>query len=135
MRKLRIGLVPFVLLIVLATTQCATNSARIVDVLPVGINLSDAKSVEVRNEADQVVLSGTFSNYKAPLTSAGTIAKGLAEIEIAKAGSGLKQEIEVSVENLRPSANFSLVVDGKNVATFLTSSAGKRDLKFTRTDP
>jgi hypothetical protein len=47
----------------------------------------------------------------------------------------LKQEIEVEVENLAPSSSFRLVVDGKDVATFMTSSAGKRAMKFTRKDP
>lgn len=135
MRKLRIGALPFVVLIALATTQCASNSARIVDVLPAGINLTDARYVEIRNRGDKVVLSGTFSNYKAPLANTGNGGKGIAEIEIERVGTSLKQEIEVAVENLPPSTSFKLVVDGREVASFLTSSAGKRALKFTRKDP
>ena len=135
MRNLRIAALPFVVLIVVATTQCASNSARIVDELPTGINLADAKHVEIHDDGDQVVLNGAFSNYKAPLANTGTNAKGLAEIEIEKVGTNLKQEIEVAVENLVPSASFKLLVDGKEVATFLTSSAGKRAMKFTRKDP
>ena len=136
MRNLRIGALPFVVLIALATTQCATNWTRIVDALPAGINLTDAKSVEIRDGSGRVVLNGAFSNYKAPLANPGSNAKGLAEIEIEKVGTNnLKQEIEVDVENLPPSASFKVVVDGREVATFLTSSAGKRAMKFTRTDP
>jgi hypothetical protein len=135
MRNLRNVTMPFVVLAALATTQCATNSARIVEGLPAGINLTDAKSVEIRDTGGGVVLRGTFSNYKAPLTNTGTNAKGLAEIEIEKVGTDLKQEIEVDVENLPPSVNLKLVVDGKDVATFLTSSAGKRTMKYTRKDP
>ena len=131
----RIAALPFVVLIALATTQCASNWARIVDGLPAGINLTEAKYVEIRDGGNQVVLRGAFSNYKAPLANAGTNAKGLAEIEIGKVGTNLKQEIEVDVENLPPSTSFKLVVDGKEVATFLTSSAGKRAMKFTRKDP
>ena len=82
-----------------------------------------------------VLLSGAFSNYNAPLAKAGTNAKGLAEIEVEKVGTSLKQEIEVGVENLPPSVRLKLMVDGKEVATFLTSSAGSRTMKFTRKDP
>jgi hypothetical protein len=128
------GALPFVVLIALATTQCASNWTRIVDGLPAGINLTDAKYVEIRDGGGQVVLRGAFSNRNAPLANPGTNAKGLAEIEIEKVGTNLKQEIEVAVENLPPSASFKLVVDGKEVATFLTSSAGKREMKFTRKD-
>lgn len=135
MRPQRMAALPFVVLIALATTQCASNWARIVDGLPAGINLTDAKYVEIRDGAGQVALSGAFSNYKAPLSNARTNAKGLAEIEIEKGGTDLKQEIEVTVENLPPSASFKLMVDGKEVATFFTSSGGNRAMKFTRKDP
>ena len=134
MRTLKTATFPLVMLIALATTHCATNSTRIVDVLPPGINLTQAKHVEIR-DGSQVVLNGTFSNYKAPLAKAGTNAKGLAEIEVEKVGTSLKQEIEVDLENLTPSVTLKLVVDGKEVATFLTSSAGNRTMKFTRKDP
>ena len=135
MRNLRIATLPFVVLIALSTTHCATNSTRIVDALPPGINLTQAKHVEIRDGGGQVALSGAFSNYKAPLAKAGSNAKGLAEIEVEKVGTSLKQEIEVDVENLSPSVSLKLVVDGKEVATFLTSSAGNRTMKFTRKDP
>ena len=95
MRKLKIGALPFLVLIALATTQCASNWTRIVDGLPAGINLTEAKSVEIRDGGGRVVLSGAFSSYKAPLANPGTNAKGLAEIEIEKVGANLKQEIEV----------------------------------------
>ena len=122
-------------LIALATTNCATNWTRIVEALPPGINLTQAKHVEIRDGGGQVVLSGSFSNYKAPLAKAGTNAKGLAEIEVEKVGADVKQEIEVDVENMLPSASFKLVVDGEEIASFLTSSAGKRAMKFSRKDP
>lgn len=134
MRNLRMGALPFAVLIAVATTQCASNSARIVDALPPGIPLTDAKHVEIQDSAGHAVLNGEFLNHKAPLVGTGTKAKGLAELEIEKVGADLKQEIEVAVENLPPSASFKLMVDGKEVATFLTSSAGKRAMKFTRRD-
>ncbi|MEK6325445.1 MAG: hypothetical protein AABN33_27710 [Acidobacteriota bacterium] len=135
-RNLKLLVVPFLLLAAVGVAQVKNNSGRIKDALPAGINLNDAKSVEIRDEAGNVVLSGTFSNFKAPLSSkdAATKAKGLAEIEIEKAGTGTKQEIEVEVEKLPALATFKLIVDGNEVATFTTSKAGKRDLKYTRKD-
>src|SRR5207247_11430398 len=106
MRNLKIGALPFVVLIALATTQCASNWTRIVDGLPAGINLTDAKSVEIRDGGGRVVLSGAFSNYKAPLANPGTNAKGLAEIEIEKVGANRKQEIDVDLEHVTQSHSF-----------------------------
>lgn len=134
MRHFRIGALPFLVLMSVTTMQCASNSARIVNTLPAGIPLTDAKHVEIQDGAGHVVLSGEFSNRKAPLVGKDAKSKGLAELEIEKVGTDLKQEIEVAVENLSPSASFKLMVDGKEVATFLTSGAGKRAMKFTRRD-
>jgi glutamine amidotransferase-like uncharacterized protein len=116
--------------------QVKNSSGRIKDALPAGINLTEAKVVEIKNDAGAVVLSGTFANYAAPLSSkdSATKAKGLAEIEIEKSGAATKQEIEVEVENLPALATFKLIVDGNEVATFTTSKSGKRALKYTRKD-
>ena len=124
------------LLTAVATAQVKNTSGRIKDALPVGINLTDAKVVEIRDDGGRVVLRGTFSNFAARLVSNDTAAKarGLAEIEIEKSGAATKHEIEVAVENLPALATFKLVVDGKEVATFTTSKAGKRALKYTRKD-
>ena len=124
------------MLIAVVSVQCRGNSSRIVDPLPAGIDLTAAQRVEIQDSAGQVVLKGTFVNRRAPLVSTDPTAKadGLAEIEIEKVGSGLKQEIEAKVEDLPPGASFKLVVDGREIATFLTSSDGKREMKFTRTD-
>ena len=135
-RNIKLLVVPFLLLAAAGVAQVKNSSGRIKDALPAGINLADAKSVEIRNEAGVVVLSGTFANYAAPLSSKGSAAKakGLAEIEIEKAGKANKQEIEVSVENLPALATFKLFVDGNEVAIFTTSKSGKRALKYTRKD-
>lgn len=134
--NLKILVVPVLLLAAVGAAQVKNNSGRIKDALPAGINLTEAKLVEIRDDAGQVVLSGTFSNYAAPLSSknAATKAKGLAEIEIEKSGTATKQESEVAVENLPALATFKLIVDGNEVATFTTSKAGKRALKYTRKD-
>lgn len=134
--NLKMSVVPFLLLAAVGVAQVKNNSGRIKDALPAGINLTEAKLVEIKDDAGQVVLIGTFSNSAAPLSSkdAGTRAKGLAEIEIEKSGAATKQEIEVAVENLPALATFKLIVDGNEVATFTTSKAGKRALKYTRKD-
>jgi glutamate-1-semialdehyde aminotransferase len=138
MRYLRMAALPVAVLLAVATTQCARqsddNTARVVEGLPAGISLTDAKQVEIQDGGGQVVLSGTFLDNKAQLASTGTDAKGVAEIEIEKEGNELEQEIKVAVENLPPSASFKLLVDGQEVATFSTSGDGKKTLKFTRKD-
>ena len=126
---------PFLVLTAVAAAQVKNNSGRIKDVLPAGINLRDAKVVEIKDDGGKVVLSGTFSNFAAPLMSKDVVkAKGLAEIEIEKSGAATKQEIEVAVENLPALSTFRLIVDGNEVSTFTTSKAGKRALKYTRKD-
>jgi hypothetical protein len=135
-RNLKLIVVPFLLLTALGVAQVKNSSGRIKDALPAGINLTEAKVVEIKNDAGAVVLSGTFANYAAPLSSkdSATKAKGLAEIEIEKSGAATKQEIEVEVENLPALSTFKLIVDGNEVATFTTSKSGKRALKYTRKD-
>ena len=124
------------MLIAVVSVQCRSNSSRIVNPLPAGIDLTAAQRVEIQDSAGQVVLNGTFVNRKAPLVSTDPTAKadGLAELEIEKVGNGLKQEIEAKVKDLPAGASFKLVVDGKEIASFVTSSEGKREMKFTRTD-
>jgi hypothetical protein len=136
-RNLKLVVIPFIVLVAIVAAQVKSNSGRIKETLPSGINLGEAKLVEIRDDGGQVVLSGTFSNYKADLVSkdASAKAKGIAEIEIEKEGTDLKQEIEVEVEKLPAMSNFKLIVDGNEVATFATSKAGKRALKYTRKDP
>lgn len=135
-RNMKLLVVPFLLLAAAGVAQVKSSSGRIKDALPAGINLTDAKSVEIRDDAGVVVLSGTFANFAAPLTSkdSATKAKGLAEIEIEKSGTATKQEIEVAVENLPALAAYKLIVDGNEVATFTTNKSGKRALKYTRKD-
>ena len=113
------------------------NSGRIKDALPPGINLNTAMLVEIRDDAGNVVLTGTLAKFKADLRSVtgASKAKGLAEIEIEKDGAATKQEIEVEVSNLLALTPFRLLVDGKEVAKFMTNKSGRRELKYTRKDP
>jgi len=134
--NLKLLVVPFFLLAAICFAQDKNNSGRIKAALPAGINLNEAKSVEIRDEAGNVLLSGSFSNFKAPMSSkdSSSKAKGLAEIEIEKEGKATKHEIEVEVEKLPALGTFKLIVDGNELATFTTSKSGKRALKYTRTD-
>ena len=135
--NLKLLIFPLLVLAAVAAAQVRNNSGRIKETLPAGINLNNAVLVEIRDNAGAVVLSGSFSEFKAILTSkeSGSKSKGIAEIEIEKEGASLEQEIEVEVENLPALTNFKLVVDGNEVATFSTSKAGKRALKYSRKDP
>ena len=135
--KSEIWTAALMMLVGVISVQCGkTNASRIVGSLPAGIDLASAQKVEIQDSAGQVVLNGIFANHRAPLASTdpNVKAEGLAELEIEKVGTGLKQEIEAKVEDLPAGASFRLVVDGKEIATFMTSSDGKRAMKFTRKD-
>ncbi len=130
-----------VALIVAAVSVAIGNPQRINQPLPPALNqLSDAKLVEVKNEAGQVVLTGTFTTASdtakeiertAKLAGAGA-AKGKAEIEMVKSGNGFsKQELEVALAGLAPAAKFKLFVDGDEVIAFTTDKSGKTAMKFS----
>ncbi|HKQ72151.1 MAG TPA: hypothetical protein VJ810_00390 [Blastocatellia bacterium] len=117
---------------------------RINQPLPSALNrLPEAKLVEIKDEAGQVVLSGEFTTASdtkleiervATLTGSGgaTGVKGKAEIELLKSGDKFsKQELEVAVEGLAKAANFKLFVDDAEVIAFTTNKAGKAAMKFS----
>jgi len=103
--------------------------------------LPEARLVEVKDDAGQVILTGTFvtssdTNTEIERTAAlagdGTNAKGKAEIELVKQGDGFsKQELEVAMEGLAKSTDFKLYVDGNEVIAFTANKAGKASLKFS----
>lgn len=130
----RAGFVTLMLLTCVALTQCRGGkevSGR-ADPLPSGIDLTHATTVEVQDATGQVVLSGTFAEHKTALKSPDPSAKanGAAETEVEK--DGAKQELEAKVEDLPPNTAFKILVDGKEVANFMTDGGGKRTLKYTR---
>jgi hypothetical protein len=55
-------LLALMILLGAVSAKAQDNSGSIKDALPPGINLNDAKLVEIRDEAGSVVLTGTFSN-------------------------------------------------------------------------
>jgi len=128
-------------LIIAAAGVAISYAQRINQPLPPALNrLSEAKLVEIKDEAGQVVLSGEFSTVSdakneiervATLSGAGA-AKGKAEIELVKSGATFsKQELEVALEGLTAAANFKLFVDDAEVIPFTTNKSGKAAMKFS----
>jgi hypothetical protein len=99
-------------------------------------DFSNAALAEAKNAQGQVVLSGKFAlaeeedddvERKAKLTPGGaaTDASGEADVEISGTGNERRQEIEFTMKNLQPSAVFTLVIDGKVVATVTADDKGR----------
>jgi hypothetical protein len=106
-------------------------------------NLSEVKTIEVKDASGQLILSGTFGNAvqerkelerQAVLAATNVIpaATGVAEIEISTdKASFTEQELELSVKHLSAGTKFHLFVDGQEVASFTTNHQGKAELEFT----
>jgi hypothetical protein len=113
-------------------------------------DFSSAVVAEVRNGQGQVVLTGRFAandeddddvERKATLspTTVDADAAGNAEVEIDKTGNPRRQEVEFELTNLQPGAVFTLLIDGKLVATVTTDSRGRasheRDVPLSGSNP
>ena len=136
-------------LLLIALTIAATGVAisyaqRLNQPLPPALNrLSEAKSVEIKDDAGKVVLSGSFatvSDTKSEIERAATLAAadgaagatGKAEIELIKNGDAFsKQELELALAGLAKAANFKLFVDDAEVIAFTTNKSGKAAMKFS----
>jgi len=137
-RKLLLTLVVLLLAVVVVAR---TSADRIKQPLPSTVqNLADAKVIEIKDSAGQVLLRGTFvktteskdeSEFTAPLDGAGTDAAGKAEIEIETKNAVTKQELEVSATKLPSAASLKLFLDGSELMTFTTNKAGKADIKLS----
>jgi hypothetical protein len=122
--------------------------------LPTSVNdLQNAKLLEIKDAAGQVLLTGTFMisqedddedddgdeiGRSALLTSgasANSRAKGTAEIEIEKKNNHTNQELELKAEGLAAMATLKLWLDGKEIITFTTNKQGKADLKLNARRP
>jgi hypothetical protein len=99
-------------------------------------DFSAATTAEVRNAQGQVVLSGKFAvndeddddvERKARLapTAVDADAAGEAEVEVDKTGNPRRQEVEFELSNLQPGAVFTLLIDGKVVATVTADGKGR----------
>jgi hypothetical protein len=110
--------------------------------LPTSIgDLARVKSVEIKDSAGRVVLSGNFVTKserdgdiegKAVLTSTDANARGAAEFEISTGRNGKTvRELEVEVRQLAAGAQFTLFLDGQQAATFSTNQRGAAELEMT----
>ncbi len=109
--------------------------------LPAGLgNLSEARLVEVKDANGKAVLSGNFAAAKAGKreiersallapTGLDADAQGLADLEISKHKTPVKQEIELTVKQLAPATTYRLIIDGHEVASFNTNSRGEAELE------
>jgi hypothetical protein len=98
----------------------------------------NAASAEVRDAQGQVVLRGQFAaapeddddiERKAPLEPAGadTDATGDAEVEYDSA-TATEQEVEFSIRNVDPGAQYSFVIDGVVVGSATANARGRAEL-------
>jgi len=107
-------------------------------------DLTAAQLIEVRDQAGQVLLNGTFktsknkadeTERKADLTSptGQEKAEGEAEVEIErKSGVATKDELELEVEHLPKMTTCEVFIDGIRAGSFVTSKSGKGKLKLDR---
>jgi len=110
------------------------TSKNIKQPLPASIDLTQAKAVEIQDKSGAKVLSGAFTKLKAKVTGPGT-GKGLVEIELEQKSGFRREEIQADLEGLAPLAEFKLLVDGVEIATFMTDGEGHRQMKYSRKDP
>jgi hypothetical protein len=123
------------------------NSSQDKNVLPASVgDLEQAQLIEVRDTTGTILLHGTLKTSKKELdeterkaelvSPTGQKTKGKAEIEIErKNGVISKEEVEVKLENLPTMTQFELALDGKHVTSFMTTKAGKAELKLERKAP
>lgn len=104
-------------------------------------DLSAAQLIEVRDKAGQVLLHGTFktsenepkeTERKAELASpTGQASKGKVEVEMSrKDGIVTENELEIEIEKLPAMIDCDVFVDGRHVASLLTSKKGKAEVKL-----
>jgi hypothetical protein len=140
-RRVLAGLVAATVVSAVSAAVAATRlgfTADQVGTLPDDMrNLDGAREVEIRDQAGQVVLKGTFPDprpadgeAKAALTGTGT-GKGEAELEVEVSNGSQRTELEVDVEGLAPNATYSIHVDGKRAGQMATDGAGKGEIELT----
>jgi hypothetical protein len=115
--------------------RAAEDTSKNIDQpLAASVDLTQAKAVEIKDQSGASVLSGNFTKLKAKLAGTGT-GKGVVEIELEQKSGFRRQELQADVEGLAPLAEFKLIVDGVEVATFMTDGEGHREMKYDRKDP
>ena len=103
-------------------------------------DFTNAAMAQVRDAQGQIVLHGQFMapveedgglERRATLAAAGSDkdAAGEAEIEYAKSGA-TKQEVEFTVHNLPPNADFVFAIDGTDVGSKKTDRRGRAKIEL-----
>lgn len=127
--------------------SAGTGAQGVKHLLPASLgDLNAAQLVEVRDDGGQVLLHGTLetksnspkeTEREADLVSpTGQKSKGKAEIEIERTDAvATKDELKLEVEKLPAMVQLELFVDGKHVASFVTTKSGKASLKLERKAP
>jgi hypothetical protein len=108
--------------------------------LPEALNdLAHSNSIQVKDGKGEVVLSGTFGTVdggkkevERAATMQGFPGKGTAEIEL-ELNNGLTsaQELVFEVQDLAPVSSYTLWMDGKEAASFVSDKEGDASLKFS----
>jgi hypothetical protein len=103
--------------------------------------LADPATVEraeIRSGSDEPVLSGAFVAGTEAETGVERVAQlsgappatGTIEVEVSTENGQTTRELEITVDDLAPSAPYRLVIDGVDVATFTTDEDGDADLEY-----
>lgn len=147
--KVFIPLLGMLLVVGYAAVRVVTTDAdEIKQALPATLsNLAEIKRVEVKDAAEQILLSGDFGapaargnefEREAVLATTGVDADatGAAEIEISTKTDGvIEKEFELTVERLAAGATYKLLVDQQEVASFTTDHRGNAELELSNVTP
>jgi hypothetical protein len=100
-------------------------------------NAAGVERIEVRDSSERVVLSGTFvaaternGTERVAMLKGDASATGRAEVEVWTGNGGTRREMEVDLDRLTPETEYTLFVDGAEVATFTTDAEGDAELDF-----
>lgn len=104
-------------------------------------DLSQATLVEIRDDKGAVVLSGEFRSRVDALGNTekdadlgnrqGNSVIGEVELEIPAAGRDHRRpELEVDIIHLAPRSRYAVVIDDRQVATFMTDDRGSVDFEL-----
>jgi hypothetical protein len=145
LRARRLGNNRPILALAIVCTLIAASAAwlqsKMPDATPVALtlgNVSQAEVVEIRDQAGSTVLSGEFRSRRdvlgntekdAALTDpAGSRVIGEIEVEVpAPNRTDRRPELEVDILGLQPRSSFTVVIDDRPVASFMTDDRGSID--------
>ena len=129
------------IIVCLGAAYTVAQSVPAATTIPAAIgDLATAVQAEVRASDGRVVLAGQFgeatldgreTERSATLTAtAGSTAKGSAEIELVARDGKVERELELEAEGLSPNTSYTFVVDQQTAATFTTDAQGAVELEL-----